>query len=453
MADPHTGAEHGGNPPDGADPTDSGTSRRSLLRRGLFLGGAAVVGAGVAATVDRTVAAPADVADDTVAFHGPNQAGVVTDTQQHTVIAAFDLTTDRRDHVIEVLRRWTALAAPLTRGESVVVPIYTPKDATDAYADTTQVSTTSDSLEAWEAGANRLTITIGFGRTLFERDGKDRFGLAGRMPTQLVDLPHFPGDQLVAEQSDGDLFVQACGDDQQTVFHAVRAIARIAPDVATLRWTQFGYSPSNRAGTPRNLMGFKDGTINSNAHPPADLDTTLWAGSDSPGWMNGGTYLVYRRIRMALEHWDRLGVDDQEKVVGRHKVSGAPLGATHEMDALDLTAKGPGGTVIPATAHVRLAAPETNNGAVIVRRAFAYSNGTTPFTERWPPWRQALEYDAGLLFLGFQRDPRTAFIPINSRLAVNDALNQFTTHTASGVFAIPPGAPGPDHWVGETLFD
>ena len=101
---------------------------------------------------------------------------------------------------------------------------------------------------------------------------------------------------------------------------------------------------------------------------------------------------------------------------------------------------------------MRLAAPETNNGAVIIRRAFSYNNGTTPFTERWPPWRQALEYDAGLLFLGYQRDPRSAFVPIFSRLSINDALNQFTTHTASAVFALPPGAGGPGHWVGETLF-
>jgi deferrochelatase/peroxidase EfeB len=220
-----------------------------------------------------------------------------------------------------------------------------------------------------------------------------------------------------------------------------------------LRWTQIGYSPTNAAGTPRNLMGFKDGTSNSNAHPPADLDTTLWAGGDGPSWMRDGSYVVYRRIRITLEHWDRLPLDAQEQVIGRHKVSGAPLGGGREFDALDLTARNETGKLhIPETAHVRLAAPETNNGAVIVRRAFSYNNGTTPFTERWPPWRQALEYDAGLLFLGYQRDPRTAFVPIFGRLAINDALNQFTTHTASAVFALPPGAAGPAHWVGETLF-
>ncbi|GAA4401803.1 iron uptake transporter deferrochelatase/peroxidase subunit [Tsukamurella soli] len=429
-----------------------GPSRRDVLRRGLFLGGAAVVGGAVGAVADH-VAEHHDGGGDTVPFYGAHQGGVVTDTQQNTVIASFDLHTTSRDEVVEVLRRWTALAASLAHGDSTTVPIYTPKDVSDSYSNTTQISTTSDSLEAWQVGPSRLTVTIGFGRGLFLSEGKDRYGIASRMPEELVELPHFAGDELDPAQSDGDLFLQACGDDLQVVFHAVRSIARISPDVAALRWTQIGYSPSNKAGTPRNLMGFKDGTINSNAHPPADLDSTLWAPADGQSWMRGGTYLVYRRIRMSLEHWDRLQVGDQEKVIGRQKVSGAPLGARDEFDALDLDTRGSDGApAIPVDAHVRLAAPETNDGAVLIRRAFAYNNGTTQFTERWPPWRQALEYDAGLLFLGYQQDPRKSFVAINSKLAINDALNQFTTHTASAVFAIPPGASGPGHWVGETLF-
>jgi deferrochelatase/peroxidase EfeB len=87
----------------------------------------------------------------------------------------------------------------------------------------------------------------------------------------------------------------------------------------------------------------------------------------------------------------------------------------------------------------------------MLRRAFSYNNGTTPFTERWPPWRQALEYDAGLLFLAYQKDPRTAFVPVFTRLAETDALNQFTTHTASAVFAVPPGTAGSGDWIGREL--
>jgi deferrochelatase/peroxidase EfeB len=356
---------------------------------------------------------------------------------------------------VTLLREWTLLAAELAGGDSATVPVYDPPGAAgeNAYADSTGGSTTDDSREAYQLGPNRLTLTIGFGRSLFvTADGADRFGISGQLPDALVALPHFSGDELLATDSDGDLFLQACADDPQVAFHAVRSIARVAPDVATLRWTQVGFSPDNTGGTPRNLMGFKDGTMNSNIHPPSNLNETVWASQEGPAWMRGGSYLVYRRIRITLEHWDRLAPNLQEQVIGRQKLSGAPLGASGEFSPLGLDAKDTGGNdIIPQTAHVRLAAPENNGGAVILRRAFSYNNGTTQFTERWPPWRQALEYDAGLLFLGYQQDPRKAFVPIFTRLAEADALNQFTTHTASAVFAVPPGASDPEDWIGRTL--
>jgi deferrochelatase/peroxidase EfeB len=431
-------------------------SRRTVLRGGALVGAGAVGGGVLGGFTARAMAAEPDPASRTEPFYGPHQSGIVTDSQQHTVLAAFDLTGADVAALTALLKAWTELGAELTAGTSNTVPVLpavaTASDA-DAYADATGSSTTDDSLEAYGLGAARLTLTVGFGRSLFvDAEGADRFGLADRLPPALVDLPHFAGDQLTAADSGGDLFLQACADNPQVAFHAVRSIARIAPDVATLRWTQLGFSPGNDAGTPRNLMGFKDGTVNSNVHPPANEAATLWAGSEGPTWMVGGSYLVYRRIRITLEHWDRLAPSAQETVIGRTKLTGAPLGADHELAPLDLTARDAHGElVIPATAHVRLAAPASNGGAVIVRRAFSYNNGTTPFTERWPPWRQALEYDSGLLFLGYQKDPRAAFVPVNTALAENDALNQFTTHTASAVFAVPPGATGPGDWVGRTL--
>jgi deferrochelatase/peroxidase EfeB len=432
-------------------------SRRSLLRGGL-LAGAGVAGAGLAAAggglAGHALADPG-TQGATEPFYGAHQSGILTNTQRQVVLAAFDLTTSNKNDLVTLLKDWTALGAALAVGQSVTVPIYDPPGTSgaDAYADATGGSTTDDSLEAYQLGANRLTITIGFGRSLFvAADGERRFGVGGQLPGALAQLPHFSGDELTAADSDGDLFLQACADDPQVAFHAVRSIARIAPDVATLRWTQVGFSPDNTGGTPRNLMGFKDGTMNSNVHPPANLDATVWAAPDGPSWMHGGSYLVYRRIRIQLEHWDRLAPSLQEQVIGRQKLNGAPLGASSEFSGLDLDAANASGSyVIPQTAHVRLAAPQANGGAVILRRAFSYNNGTTQFTERWPPWRQALEYDAGLLFLGYQQDPRTAFVPIFTKLAEADALNQFTTHTASAVFAVPPAATGPGDWVGRTL--
>jgi deferrochelatase/peroxidase EfeB len=441
--------------PAGHTPAGAGFSRRSLFRGGLLVGAGALGGGLIGGFTGHAIAQSTDTSGAAESFRGTHQAGIVTDTQQHTVLSAFDLTSNDRNDLVALLKAWTQLADALVAGKSVTVPIYAnPNSANaNAYADATAASTTDDSFEAYGLGPARLTLTVGFGRSLFVGpDGKSRFGIAGQLPDALGALPHFSGDELDTAASDGDLFLQACADNPQVAFHAVRSIARIAPDIATLRWTQLGFSPGNEAGTPRNLMGFKDGTINSNVHPPADLNATLWAGSEGPAWMHGGSYLVYRRIRITLEHWDRLAPNLQEQVIGRRKFDGAPLGGTGEFAALDFAARdAQGNLLIPETAHVRLAAPETNNGAVIIRRAFSYNNGTTPFVERWPPWRQALEYDAGLLFLAYQKDPRQTFVPIFSKLAETDALNQFTTHTASAVFAVPPGCARPGDWIGATL--
>jgi deferrochelatase/peroxidase EfeB len=432
------------------------TSRRSLLRGGLLVGAGAVGGGLIGGFAGHAIGDDQEATSAVEPFGGPHQSGIVTDTQRQTVLAAFDLTSNDRADLVALLKAWTSLGAELVTGASVTVPIYSNAASTNAtaYADATGGSTTDDSFEAYGLGPARLTLTVGFGRSLFTTtDGGDRFGIGDRLPEALIDLPHFAGDEIATGDSKGDLFLQACADDPQVAFHAVRSIARIAPDVATLRWTQLGFSPSNEGGTPRNLMGFKDGTMNSNVHPPGDLEATVWAGADGPAWMHGGSYLVYRRIRITLEHWDRIAPDLQEQVVGRTKLDGAPLGAANEFSKLDLNARDRSGNlVIPETAHVRLAAPESNNGAIILRRAFSYNNGTTPFVERWPPWRQALEYDAGLLFLAYQQDPRRAFVPIFSKLAETDALNQFTTHTASAVFAVPPGTEGADDWIGRPLF-
>ncbi|MGB7796660.1 MAG: Dyp-type peroxidase [Pseudonocardiaceae bacterium] len=439
---------------EGSTSRGEGINRRSMLRGGLLVGAGAVGGGLIGGFTGHAIGATSDTSGAVEPFRGTHQAGIVTDSQQHTVLAAFDLTSNNRNDLTALLKAWTQLGTELVTGKSVTVPIYTSQDSSNAYADATAASTTDDSLEAYGLGPARLTLTVGFGRSLFvDKGGKDRFGISNRLPDALVELPHFSGDEIDDTDSNGDLFLQACADNPQVAFHAVRSVARIAPDIATLRWTQLGFSPGNEAGTPRNLMGFKDGTVNSNVHPPTDLDATLWAGSEGPVWMRGGSYLVYRRIRITLEHWDRLAPSLQEQVIGRRKVDGAPLGGSEEFSTMDFEARdAQGNPVIPDTAHVRLAAAESNNGAVIVRRAFSYNNGTTPFVERWPPWRQALEYDAGLLFLAYQKDPRQAFVPIFSKLAETDALNQFTTHTASAVFAVPPGHTGPGDWIGKPLF-
>ena len=169
--------------------------------------------------------------------------------------------------------------------------------------------------------------------------------------------------------------------------------------------------------------------------------------------MQNGSYLVVRKIRIALEHWDRTKLGFQEEVVGRHKMSGAPLGKKHEHDALDLDATNADGElVIPETAHARVASHQQNDGAQMLRRGYSYNDGASAYAERWPPWRQGILYDAGLFFAAYQRDPRTSFIRVNQALSMQDMMNQYTTHVGSGIFACPPGAKE-GSYIGAPLFE
>jgi deferrochelatase/peroxidase EfeB len=412
-----------------------GDTIRRPSRRGFMASAgslAAMVGGSSAAR-----AAPAANPHASEPFWGAHQGGIVTPSQAHSYFLALDLTAEKRDAVAALLRRWTEAAARMTAGQTAA-PLGHDLEAPGA-----------DSAIALDLTPARLTVTFGFGAGLFAKDGKDRYGLAARRPAALVDLPRFNGDQLVPARTGGDLSVQACADDPQVAFHAARQLAQLAYGSAEVRWAQSGFtSKPADSGTPRNLMGFKDGT-----HTPAAIDKVVWVGAEGPDWMRGGSYVVVRRIRMALEHWDRTKVAFQEQTMGRHKYSGAPLGKRREFDALDLDRTDKDGNpIIPDGAHVRLANAATNQGAEILRRGYSYNDGVNFTAERWPPWRQGMEYDAGLFFIAYQRDPRTGFIRIFENMAKLDMLNQFVTHVGSGMFACPGGV-RPGEFIGQRLFE
>jgi len=403
-------------------------SRRGFLTGAL--GTVAVAGAG-AALAGCEKPQPAAARPAAVPFRGPHQAGIATPVQDRLAFAAFDVTTTKRAELIDLLKRWTEAAEKMTRGQAIG-----SVDGTDQHVP-------ADTGEAMDLPAADLTITIGFGPSLFDT----RFGLADRKPAALQPLPVFAHDVIDPSRSDGDICIQACADDPQVAFHAVRNLNRIGFGVVSMRWFQLGFgrtsSTSSTQQTPRNLLGFKDGTRNVVSEDSAAMNGHIWVGDSSDQhWLTGGSYLVSRRIRMTIESWDRDRFGDQEAVIGRRKVTGAPLTGSKEHDEPDLSAKGGDGeTVIAADAHIRLAAPESNGGAKILRRGYSFTDGADPRTG---------QLDAGLFFICFQSDPRTGFIPVQRKLA-GDALNEYIKHTSSGLFACPPGLADSDYW-GQSLF-
>ncbi|WP_103529367.1 iron uptake transporter deferrochelatase/peroxidase subunit, partial [Streptomyces sp. SM12] len=373
-----------------------------------------------------------------VPFHGPHQPGIVTPPQAHGHLLAFDLVpateSDARRGAAALLRRWSELAEALMAGE--------PGER--------------DTGVALDAGPSSLTVTFGFGHDFF-----DATGLTGRRPGALRPLPAFSADELVAERSGGDLWVQVGADDALVAFHALRAVQRAATESGTarLRWQQSGFNRALGATaapmTTRNLMGQVDGTNN-----PGEGDEEFAGlvfvpgdgqdGQDGPGapdapeaWMAGGSYVVFRRIRMLLDAWEEEPQEVQERVIGRRKADGAPLTGGEETTPVDLAARTDGGgPVIAPNAHVRVSAPESNDGATMLRRPYSYHDG---FREDGAP-------DAGLLFLCWQADPYRAFVPVQRKLDRGDALSPFLRHEASGLFAVPPGAER-GGYVGQPLLE
>ena len=404
-------------------------SRRQMLAGSGLATAAVVAGAGTGSGTTVAGAATAGTGA-TEPFHGAHQGGIATPEQARMVFAAYDVSGVDRAGLSDLLAAWSSAAERMTAGRTVAGP-------------TDQFAPPADTGEALDLPASRLTLTLGYGPTLFDA----RFGLSGKRPAALADLPLFPGDALDPARTGGDLCVQACADDAQVAFHAVHNLTRLGLGSVTLRHLQVGFGRTASAGAsttaPRNLLGFKDGTANLDPTDGRAMGSFVWVdGSGDQAWMRNGSYLVARRIRVHLEAWDRSTLRDQERTIGRVKGSGAPLGSAHEHDPLDLAALDDfGARRIPEGSHVRVAAPATNHGAALLRRGYSFVDGMDPTTG---------ELDAGLFFVCFQKDPRTQFVPIQRRLADQDELTTYLTHTGSGVFACPPG-PGPGRPWGHGL--
>jgi deferrochelatase/peroxidase EfeB len=416
--------------------------RPPVSRRGLIAGIAgglaagAAAGAGSAAALTGAHGAPAAASEDesevvdltrSHPFYGQaHQAGIETEQQRYSVYMTFDITSPLASDLQVLLARWSGAMAQMMQG----MPI-------GAVEPTGSSAVALDTGEAYDLSPASLTVTLGLGPGVFD----DRFGLAAKKPKHLAPLPALPSDQLLKASSGGDLSLQACADDPQVAYHAIRDLARMAKGTATTRWTVLGFgraSAGKGQSTPRNLMGFKDGT--RNIKEAADFEKFVWVGDDQ-AWTRGGSYQVVRKIQMNIENWDSDPVGDQQDVFGRTKAVGAPLTGKREFDAPDFTKRSGGATVIPQTSHVSLAAHENNGGVKLLRRGYNYTDGLNQYGL----------LDAGLLFLSYQNDPQH-FITLQTRLGSVDRLNEYIAHIGSGLF-FTPRSPRRGRYIGQELFE
>ena len=403
-------------------------SRRDMLKlTGVGIAGAAIGASGLGGVMKAMghdifeVVSDSTTAENKVNFYGKRQSGITTPVQQHIYFASLNVLFTTKKELQELLQQWTPFIVRLTNGEMV------------GESTTNNRVPTVDTGEAEGLDASNLTITIGVGPSLFKK-----LNIEHLKPAELEDLPHFSKDQLQSELTGGDLCIQACADDPQVAFHAVRNLVRAASGKVEVHWSQAGFNsfPAG-GGTPRNLFAFKDGTANPVLTDEKTLNEVVWC---DKGWMKNGSYLVVRLIQMHLETWDRTSLKDQEKTFGRHRDSGAPLGKTDEFADFDVEEKDINGEyIIPEVSHVHLA---KKAGVQMLRRSFSYASGVIGKTGT---------HDAGLLFISFQKDP-SQFIAVQNSLGRKDKMNEYITHRGSALFACFPGVKE-GGYLGETLFN
>ena len=420
-------------PADGAPPPQ---------RRGLLLGLAAG-GAGLGASLALTRPAAAEtrmreppgrseaLARQSVPFLGRHQPGIVTPPPAAAIIAAFDVLAPGRAELESLFRVLTARIAFLMNGGTPPAAdrLFPPADS---------------GMLGPEIVPDGLTVTASVGASLF--DG--RYGLTERRPRQLAAMRRFPNDALDRDWCHGDLLLQFCANTPEAALHALRDVLKNTPGLLRLRWKLNGFlptaAPDGPRETARNLLGFKDGTANPDGADAAAMERIVWVQADDgePDWAANGTYHVVRIIRNFVERWDRTPLGEQERIMGRDRAAGAPLGMRAEHDVPDHAAD-PEGERIALDAHIRLANPRRDglDETAMLRRPFNYDRGVT----------RSGQLDVGLLFVCFQRDMQAGFLGVQNRLN-GEPLEEYVKPVGGGYFFALPGLRDPGGFLGQGLF-
>lgn len=401
---------------------DKKMSRRDFLKTAGVTGAGAIIGSSALGSflgLKVSSEKQKNLGEEQLSFYGNQQSGIISPQQSNCYFVVLDLATSNKEEVKELFKEWTTYAAKLMAGENL-----------SEESESANIAPT-DTGETEGLNPYRLSLTFGISRQALET-----LGLKDKIPSEFKDLPAFPGEQLEEDHTGGDLMIQACADDEQVAFHAVRNLVRKGRSKVTMRWSQSGFvAIGNRKETPRNLFGFKDGTANETNEQ--GQDNFLWCTDNN--WLKGGTYMTVRRIRMHLETWDRTNLHEQENTFGRYKKSGAPFGETAEFAKVDISKKDENGEpVMPVDSHVHLA---KKTGVEMHRRSYSYSDGINAKTG---------QFESGLLFISYQKSPEQ-FSKVQTMLGSVDKLNEYITHIGSGLFAIFPGVKE-GGYIGQELF-
>ncbi|WP_424529302.1 Dyp-type peroxidase [Sphaerisporangium viridialbum] len=396
----------------GAQGEGAGVRRRSFLKGAMALGAAGVAAGRMP---EATARAATGHGPSTFPFHGLHQAGIdrppPTQAQPVAGFASFEVTAANRNQLTDLFRALTDRARFLASGGAP--PNTAPRD--------------NDLLGAMVV-PDGLTITAAVGASLFD----DRYGLAPRKPVQLERMRAFEHDDLDEEQCHGDLLLQLCANHQDVLAHALVDIMAHTDGALRPRWRADGFrNPPRPSGTPRDMLGFKDGIANPDTGDARQMNQLVWAQprTREPAWTAGGTYQAVRVVRFFIEKWNTVPIGRQESIIGRRKATGAPMYGTDESQDPVYT-NDPQGRLTPLHAHIRLANPQTPETAAtsaILRRSYQFDRAPRPGGAT----------DMGHVFCCYQRELHT-YIAMQTRLE-SEPLVEYISPFGGGYFFVLPG--------------
>lgn len=312
---------------------------------------------------------------------------------------------------------------------------------------------------------SKLSCLLGFGASLFQRARS--LTPNGERPAELVPLGHgsgqpFPSLQWSADErrtGEADLALQFIAETELAVSRAVVEVYNLIHDRSLpLAFVTF-HGGFNREDV-RSWLNFHDGLSNID---PRERRTAIEVTLKEPPWMAGGTYMAFLRLTVDLAAWRRLSREDQEVLVGRHKLTGCPLESV-----------APGGRPVPVPGCPFTGDPLGSSGHVDPRQAtdpivgVSHIHRVNP-TRMGPDedgsnriFRQGYEFlesladghlRVGLNFVSFQRN-LARFTSILTRPGWLQTVNfggrarrgapapiQLASIIAGGYYAVPPQGP------------
>jgi putative iron-dependent peroxidase len=245
-----------------------------------------------------------------------------------------------------------------------------------------------------------LSCVVGIGSRLWDR----LFGVP--RPADLHPLPEFAGARHTAVSTPGDLLFHIRAHRFDLCFELAQRLTDRLAGHAQVVDEVHGFKSFDE----RDLLGFVDGTESAEG---ADAVAAVVIGDGDPAFA-GGSYVVVQKYLHDLAGWDALAVEEQERAIGRTKLS--------DLELAD--------DVKPANSHVALTTIVADDGE---ERQIVRFN---------MPFGRVGAGEFGTYFIGYARSPDVieqmlANMFVGKPPGNHDRVLDFSTAVTGSLFFVP----------------